>query len=119
MGGGWQGGGGRGQAGLPGSRLFFRAVDGRLGLWSAAGVVPVSSPLLSALYREDLFNAIQTYTNPFNAIRFYSFPSIPSNLNSNPLNAIAVSFKLTLLVLFKTNLFNAIKIYINPSLQCH
>jgi hypothetical protein len=46
----WQGGGGRGQAGLPGSRLFFRAVDGRLGLWSAAGAVPVSSPLLSALY---------------------------------------------------------------------
>jgi hypothetical protein len=49
MGGGWQGGGGRGQAGLPGSRLFFRAVDGRLGLWSAAGAVPVSSPLLSSL----------------------------------------------------------------------
>jgi hypothetical protein len=63
---------------------------------------------------ENLFNAIQTYTNLFNAIRFYSFPSMPSNLNSNPLNAIAVSFRLTPLVLFKTNLFNAIKIYINP-----
>jgi hypothetical protein len=39
---------------------------------------------------------------------------MPLDLNSNPLNAIAVSFKLTLLVLFKANLSNAIKIYINP-----
>jgi hypothetical protein len=39
---------------------------------------------------------------------------MPSNLNSNPLNVIAVSFKLTPLVQFKSNLFNAIKIHINP-----
>jgi hypothetical protein len=68
-------------------------------------------PLVS---KENLFNAIQIYTNPFNVIIFYSFPSMPSNLNSNLLNAIAVSFKLTPLVLFKANLFNAIKIDINP-----
>jgi hypothetical protein len=73
-----------------------------------------SATRLRVLPWENLFNAIQTYTNPFNAIRFYSFPSMPSNLNSNPLNAIAVSFKLTPLVLFKANLSNAIKIYINP-----
>jgi hypothetical protein len=63
---------------------------------------------------ENLFNAIQTYTNPFNAIRIYSFPSMPSNLNFNPLNAIAVRLKLTSLVLFNVNLSNAIKIYIDP-----
>jgi hypothetical protein len=39
---------------------------------------------------------------------------MPSNLNFNPLNIIAVSLKLTPLVLFKANLSNAIKIYINP-----
>jgi hypothetical protein len=39
---------------------------------------------------------------------------MPSNLNFNPLNAIAISLKLTPLVLFKVNLSNAIKIYIDP-----
>jgi hypothetical protein len=64
--------------------------------------------------RENSFNVIQTYTNPFNAIRFYSFPLMPSNLNSNLLNVIAVSFKLTPLVIFKANPFNAIKTYTDP-----
>jgi hypothetical protein len=39
---------------------------------------------------------------------------MPSNLNFNPLNIIAVSLKLTSLIPFKTNPFNAIKIYTNP-----
>jgi hypothetical protein len=39
---------------------------------------------------------------------------MPSNLNFNPLNAIAISLKLTPLVLFRVNLYNAIKIYIDP-----
>jgi hypothetical protein len=69
---------------------------------------------ITVVYRENSFNVIQIYTNPFNAIRFYSFPSMPSNLNSNPLNAIAVSFKLTPLVIFKANPSNAIKNYTDP-----
>jgi hypothetical protein len=69
---------------------------------------------MPVFFLQNLFNAIPTYTNPFNVIKFYSFPSIPSNLNSSILNAIAVSFKLTPLVLFKANLSIAIKIYINP-----
>jgi hypothetical protein len=39
---------------------------------------------------------------------------MPSNLNFNPLNVIAVSLKLTPLVRFKVNLSNVIKIYIDP-----
>jgi hypothetical protein len=62
------------------------------------------------VFRENLFNAIQLYINPFNAIRMYSFPLMPSNLNYNPLNAIAV-LNLTPLVPFKANTSNAIKIY--------
>jgi hypothetical protein len=63
---------------------------------------------------ENPFNAIQTYTNLFNAIRIYSFPSMSSNLNFNPLNVIAVSLKLTSLVPFKANPSNVIKIYTDP-----
>jgi hypothetical protein len=64
--------------------------------------------------RENSFNAAQIYTNPFNAIKIYSFPSMPSNLNFNPLNVITVSLKLTPLVIFKANPSNAIKIYTDP-----
>jgi hypothetical protein len=39
---------------------------------------------------------------------------MPSNLNFNPLNVIAVSFKLTPLVIFKANPSNDIKIYTDP-----
>jgi hypothetical protein len=64
--------------------------------------------------RENPFNTIQNYTNPFNAIKIYNFPSMPSNLNFNPLNAITVSLELTPLVQFKVSLSNTIKIYIDP-----
>jgi hypothetical protein len=64
--------------------------------------------------RENLFNAIQTYINPFNTIRIYKFPSMPSNLNFNPFNAITVSLELTPSVQFKVNLSNATKIYTDP-----
>jgi hypothetical protein len=47
--------------------------------------------------KENLFNVIQTYINPLNTIIIYNFLSIPSNLNFNSLNVIAVSLKLTLL----------------------
>jgi hypothetical protein len=59
-------------------------------------------------------HAIKTYTNPFDTIRIYSFPSMPSNLNFNPLNIITVSLELTPLVQFKVNLSNATKIYTDP-----
>jgi hypothetical protein len=63
---------------------------------------------------ENPFNVIQTYTNLFNAIIIYSFPSMPLNLNFNPLNVVAVSLKLTSLVSFKANPSNVIKIYTDP-----
>jgi hypothetical protein len=63
---------------------------------------------------ENSFNATQIYTNHFNAIKIYSFPLIPSNLNFNPLNIITVSLKLTSLVIFKANPSNVIKIYTDP-----
>jgi hypothetical protein len=43
--------------------------------------------------RENIFNDIQIYTNPYNIIIIYSFPSMPSNFNFNPLNDIVVSLK--------------------------
>jgi hypothetical protein len=63
---------------------------------------------------ENSFNAIQTYTNLFNAIRVYSFALIPSNLNFNLLNIIVISLKLTSFVPFNPNPFNTIKFYIDP-----
>jgi hypothetical protein len=53
------------------------------------------SPFQVDREEENSFNAIQTYINLFNAIRVYSFASIPSNLNFNLLNIIIVSLKLT------------------------
>jgi hypothetical protein len=76
--------------------------------------IQVSASASTFGFRENPFNIIQIYTNLLNAIRIYSFPSIPSNLNFNLLNVITVSLELTPLVQFKVNFSNAIKIYIDP-----
>jgi hypothetical protein len=70
--------------------------------------------MLGEKKRENSFNAIKTYIDPFNLTKIYSFPLIPSNLDFNPLNAITVSLKLTSLVIFIANPSNVIKIYTDP-----